>query len=66
MNTLNYRSPARKSLHGKDGFIYLHSWGTGYQELVFTSHADAERFAKANDCKMHGRNAERTGAPNAP
>ena len=24
--------------------VYLHSWGTGVQELVFTSHASAARF----------------------
>jgi hypothetical protein len=53
MNTLTYRKRARKGIdHTSDGVIYVHHFGTGWQELVFTDHATAERFARANGAEF--------------
>ncbi len=28
----------------KSGFVYLHSWPTGWQELIFDNHDDAAKW----------------------
>lgn len=56
-DSLVYRGKARKAAHGSDGVIYLNSWATGYQELVFPSNEAAERWAKNNNCEFRGRDA---------
>jgi len=41
METLSF---IRESIDSKDsvnGFLYIHHWGTGWQELVFNSKDDA-------------------------
>ena len=47
--TLNYLRAATVKLDGADGFLYIHHWATGWQELVFQSHAAAARFLAARD-----------------
>ena len=32
------------------GLLYIHHFGTGWQELVFQSHQQAEQFALAANC----------------
>jgi hypothetical protein len=50
--TVTYRRPARKVNDGYDGFLYLEHFGTGYQELVFSSHEAAQKYAASQvDCK---------------
>jgi hypothetical protein len=41
--TLTYVRVARKAKDGQDGFIYLHHWGTGWQELIYSSHEAAKK-----------------------
>lgn len=36
----------------KHGMSYLHHWGSGWQELVFASHAKARAFATANNLRF--------------
>ncbi len=38
----------------KKGFIYMHSWATGFQELVFDSHEEAKQYELALN-KSHDR-----------
>ena len=53
MATLTYRRRARKGVdHTSDGVLYVHHFGTGFQELVFADHAAAARFAAANGCEL--------------
>ncbi len=59
MATLTYRKRARKGVdHTTDGVVYVHHFGTGFQELVFTDHASAARFAAANGCERDDFNDE--------
>ena len=44
MDTLNFVRVARESKDGSNGFIYIHSWATGWQELIFSSKEDAESW----------------------
>lgn len=44
--TLIFKRMATKAKDGNKGVIYLHSWSTGYQELIFESHEAANK-AKA-------------------
>lgn len=44
--TLVYQRRATKHMDGRDGFLWVHSWGTGYQHLVFTSNENAVKFAE--------------------
>lgn len=56
--TLTYLRPARKQInHVNDGVLYLHHFGTGFQELVFNNHAAARQFADANACAFKGPDA---------
>ena len=51
--TLTYRGKARKGVnHTDDGVVYLHHFGTGFQELVFPDHAAAASFAKTSGCEF--------------
>jgi hypothetical protein len=55
MGSLTYKKLARKGVdHTNEGVVYVHHFGTGFQELVFTDHASAERFAKAHDLEFRG------------
>jgi len=50
--TLTYRQRARKGItHTDDGVVYIHHFGTGWQELVFPDHEAAQRFAEVNGCE---------------
>lgn len=48
-NELNYVRIAYKAKDGHDGFLYLHSWGTGIQALIFGSHEAADRFIEKDN-----------------
>jgi len=37
---------------GQPVYLYGHKWSTGFQELVFTSHAKADQFARENHCRI--------------
>ena len=41
--TLTFLRNATKKKDGKNGFIFVNSWDTGYQELIFNSMEDAEK-----------------------
>ena len=48
--TLTYTKRARKGIdHVTEGVVYVHHFGTGWQELVFSDHASAARFAQRLD-----------------
>ena len=50
---LVYKAIAHKNInHTTDGVIYVHHFGTGYQELVFADHAAATRFAQSRDMEI--------------
>lgn len=54
MQTLTYRGIARKGQnHIDDGVVYIHSWETGSQELVFDNHDKAQRWAERNGCEYY-------------
>ena len=42
--TIIFIRKARKSVDGADGFLFLHSWGTGYQYVVLSEMAHADRY----------------------
>ena len=42
--TIVFIRKARKSVDGADGFLFLHSWGTGYQYVVLSEMAHADRY----------------------
>lgn len=44
--TLRYIRVARKAKDGYNGFLYIHHWATGAQELVFPTHDDAREFVR--------------------
>jgi hypothetical protein len=41
---LHYSRPARKSIDGCNGYLYVHVWRTGYQQLIFDSHDHAKSW----------------------
>jgi hypothetical protein len=41
-----YQRIATKAKDSYDGLLYLHSWGTGYQLLIFPSHEKAKEFER--------------------
>lgn len=45
-DSLVFKRIALKAKDGKDGFLYVHSWATGFQELIFSSHKQAGTFLK--------------------
>ena len=54
MKTLDYirADNNRPKPWPRTGFVYLHHFGTGHQELVFTTHQDAAKFAEREECKL--------------
>jgi hypothetical protein len=42
--TINYLRAATVKVDGADGFLYIHHWATGWQELVFQSHEAAAQY----------------------
>lgn len=42
--TLVFKRMATKAKDGISGYLYTHSWGTGFQELIFSSPESARRF----------------------
>ena len=46
METLNFVRVATKAKDDANGFIYIHQWETGFQELIFTSKESAEEWIK--------------------
>lgn len=42
--TLTCMRTAYKQKDGADGFLYVHAWKTGFQELVFPSHEAAGKL----------------------
>lgn len=51
---LTYLRKVKKSFCCEGGFEYLHDFGTGYQNLVFATHAEAVRFAGAEGLEYRG------------
>ena len=44
METLNFVRVATEKKDNAKGFIYMHNWATGWQELVFNSKESAEAW----------------------
>lgn len=56
-HTLNYVRKATQKKDGCDGFLYIHHWPTGWQELIFASHKLANKFLKKlNDTIISSNN----------
>ena len=47
MNTLNTLESLNYVGQDRNGYVYLHHWATGWQQLVFPTHEDAARFLAA-------------------
>lgn len=43
-DSLHYLRKADKNKDGKYGYLYIHRWATGYEQLVFDEHADAKSW----------------------
>lgn len=43
-HTLNYVRVANAKKDGYDGFLYIHHWPSGWEELIFASHTLANKF----------------------
>jgi hypothetical protein len=41
METLNFVRVATKAKDNADGFLYIHNWATGWQELIFHTKEEA-------------------------
>ena len=53
--TLSYVRKVRKKIdHLADGVLYMHHFGTGFQELVFANHDAARKHAQASLCEYKG------------
>lgn len=59
INTLTYQrqaNPAKDTIASgpitKDDMIYVHHFGTGFQELVMHSNGHAVKFAQENNCEV--------------
>ena len=48
---LSYLRKANKYNDGADGLVYLHTWSTGRQELIFENEYDAMGFAITRNLK---------------
>ena len=46
MDTLQYVRRATWKRDGASGYIYMHHWSTGWQELIFESAEDAKAWHK--------------------
>ena len=42
--TLTYSRVAHKAKDGTDGLLFVHTWATGFQELIFQSYDSAKRW----------------------
>ena len=42
--TLTFQRIAIKKKDGYDGFMYVHCWPTGYQQLIFDTKEQAEKY----------------------
>lgn len=42
--TIIFIRKAKKSIDGADGFLFLHSWGTGYQHVILSDMSHANRY----------------------
>jgi len=51
---LEYWRVATKQKDWYSGFLYLHVWKTGFQELVFKTHDDAKMFASNENIEYSG------------
>lgn len=49
MSPSHLDTPESLNYVGQDqnGYVYLHHWATGWQQLVFPTHEDAARFLAA-------------------
>mgnify|MGYP000432078952 CR=1 FL=1 len=43
-HTVTYVREAKKRSDGSDGLLFVHRWGTGYQELIFPTRQAAQDF----------------------
>lgn len=59
MKHLVYRSKVNNRL--QKGVVYFHFFGTGHQELVFSSHEKAKQFAVNEKIEYFGPRHLRTG-----
>jgi len=46
METLNFVRVATEAKDSVGGFLYIHYWATGWQELVFSSKENADTWIK--------------------
>ena len=51
-NTLTYHRVSKNK--DQPGFEYIHHFGTGYQELIFTTHTAARKFSLSENCAYSG------------
>lgn len=47
MHTFIFLRIAKQKVDGYAGVLYLHHFGTGWQELIFTSHEAAKGFEQS-------------------
>jgi hypothetical protein len=46
-NTLNFLRKAVKAMDGCDGLVYRHSWGSGFQDLIFDNVKQVNVFIRS-------------------
>lgn len=44
IETLTFKRIAHKAKDGQGGVIYVHTWSTGFQELIFNTKEQAEKY----------------------
>jgi hypothetical protein len=49
--TLNFVRVARESKDSHSGFLYIHTWATGHQRLIFSSKEAAETWIENQNQK---------------
>jgi len=62
LNSLGFLKEATEAKDGSDGLMYCHHWGTGFQNLIFKSHEEANEWIKGvNDSlvEIFGEDDER-------
>ena len=52
--SLTYDKVAYESKHGWSGLMYIHAWPTGAQQLIFSSHRKAAKFADTMGLELLG------------
>lgn len=50
---LAFKRIATEKKDGKNGFLYFHHFGTGWQELIFDSHEAAKEYATKGKMDYH-------------